>query len=195
MDRSAVNIVEVPPPEMPAALASAQIDGYFAGEPFAAKALSDGSAKRFLNVESVWPKFICNVLIVRNELIRDHPQWVGELVADAARSGIWAERHLHEATKIVSGYWGQDPGSILYTFSHPPGRFRFDLYVPVAEELNEVFQEMRGEGLTVSAMSIGAIVEDRFARAVEQDYSGAAEDVFSIKGGHETGPRTQVALP
>ncbi|MGC9967171.1 MAG: ABC transporter substrate-binding protein [Syntrophobacteraceae bacterium] len=195
LDGSGVSIVEVPPPDMPAALASSQIDGYFVGEPFASKALAGGTAKRFLDVESVWPKFICNVLIVREELIREHPQWVEQLVATAARSGIWAESHVDEAIEIVSRYWGQDPADILYAFSHPPGRFRFDLYVPVAEELNEVFQEMRREGLTGTDIDTRAIVEDRFAKAVQQNSAGPPEDVFSIKRGPGTGTRAQVALP
>jgi NitT/TauT family transport system substrate-binding protein len=195
LDRSGVNIVEVSPPEMPAALASSEIDGYFVGEPFASEALAGGAAKRFLDVESVWPKFICNVLIVREELIREHPKWVRQLVATAARSGIWAGGHVDEAVEIVSRYWGQDPGDILYAFSHPPGRFRFDLYVPVPEELNEMFQEMRREGLTGTDIDACAMVEDRFAKSVQQDPAGPSEDVFSIKRDSGTGSQVQVALP
>jgi len=195
LDPSAVNIVEVPPPEMPVALASSEIDGYFVGEPFGSKALANGTGKRFLDVESVWPKFICNVLIVREELIRTHPQWVRQLVATAARSGVWAGGHVDEAIKIVSNYWGQDPGDIQYAFSHPPDRFRFDLYVPVATELNEMLQEMRRQGLVTTDMDTDAMVEDRFAKAVRQDSAGPPEDVFSIKRDPGAGSQAQAARP
>jgi NitT/TauT family transport system substrate-binding protein len=195
LDRSGVNIVEIPPPEMPVALGSSEIDGYFVGEPFASKALAEGTAKRFLDVESVWPHFICNLLIVREELIREHPEWVRQLVAIAARSGIWVREHVDEAAQIVSRYWGQDPGLIVYAFSHPPARFRFDLYVPIAEELSEMLQEMRREGLTNADIDAGAMVEDRFARAVQQDFADPPEDLLSIKPDPSTGSRVKVALP
>jgi NitT/TauT family transport system substrate-binding protein len=195
LDGSGVNIVEVPPPEMPAALAAAEIDGYFVGEPFASKSLFGGFGKRFLDVETIWPKFICNVLIVREELIRKHPEWVQRLVAAAARSGIWAGEHVDEAVEIVSRYWGQDHEVIQYAFSHPPGRFRFDLYVPVPEELNEMLQEMRRDGLTETDMDARTMVEDRFAKAVQQEAAGPSEDVFSIKQDPGTGSRAQAARP
>lgn len=187
-----VSIVEVPPPEMPVALASSQIDGYFVGEPFASKALADGAGKRFLDVESTWPGFICNVLIVREELIRAHAEWVQELVAIAARSGIWAGGHVDEAAQIISRYWGQDLPDIQYAFSHPLGRFRFDLYVPVPEELNEMYQEMRREGLTGGGTDTRAMVEDRFAKAVQQDFTTFG-DIYSIKRDPGTGSRAQAA--
>ncbi len=187
-----VSIVEVPPPEMPVALASSQIDGYFVGEPFASKALASGAGKRFLDVESTWPGFICNVLIVREELIRAHAEWVQELVAIAARSGIWAGGHVDEAAQIISRYWGQDLPDIQYAFSHPLGRFRFDLYVPVPEELNEMYQEMRREGLTGGGTDTRAMVEDRFAKAVQQDFTTFG-DIYSIKRDPGTGSRAQAA--
>jgi NitT/TauT family transport system substrate-binding protein len=192
LDRE-VNIVEVPPPEMPATLASSQIDGYFVGEPFASKALASGAGKRFLDVESIWPGFICNLLIVREELIRSHPQWVQELVTIAARSGLWAGKHVNEAAKIIAGYWGQDSRDIQYVFSHPPGRFRFDRYVPVPEELSEMTEEMRRDGLIMGRPDVGAMVEDRFAKAVQQDFAGPFEDIYSIKRDPGTGSQAQAA--
>lgn len=191
LDPSGINIVEIPPPEMPAALASSQIDGYFVGEPFAGKVLLSGAGKRFLNVESIWPGFICNLLIVRQELIRDHPEWVRELVSASALSGAWAEGHVEEAVQIASRYWGQDPGVIRYVFSNPPGRFRFDMYVPVAAELNELIREMRVDGLSEGNIDAGAMVEDRFAKSVQRDFAGPPTDVFSIRRG--TGSPVQAA--
>jgi NitT/TauT family transport system substrate-binding protein len=181
LDRSGVKIVEVPPPDMPAALAASEIDGYFAGEPFASKSLISGAGKRFLDVESVWPGFICNVLIVREELIQTHPEWVQELVATAARSGLWAGRHIEETAKIVSRYWGQDISLINYTFSNPPGRFRFDLYVPETGEFDEMLREMRLEGFAGGGVDARDIVEDRFAKEVQQDPGGPLENVYSIR--------------
>ncbi|MHC1729228.1 MAG: ABC transporter substrate-binding protein [Syntrophobacteraceae bacterium] len=193
LGRSEVKIVEIPPPEMPAALASSDIDGYFVGEPFACKSFQNGTGKRFLNVETIWPKFICNLLIVREDLIQSHPEWVQKLVDTAAGSGLWAAVNTEEAIKVVSRYWGQDPGFILYSFSNPPGRFRFDLYAPVSEELDELAQEMRREGMIKGNIDVRAMVEGRFAGAVPSDSANRFQQVFSTKPGSGSGSQAQAA--
>jgi len=176
--QSDVNIIEVPPPEMPVALAASEIDGYFVGEPFASKALQTGIGKRFLDVESIWPKFICNVLIVRQELIQAHPEWVQKMVETAIMSGLWAQDHIDEAIGILSGYWGQEPQLLQYAFSNPPNRFRFDLYTPKAEELDEILHGMRREGFVKDNLDAQALVEDRFARA-GGEYNKPSQSLFS----------------
>ncbi|MGA2225663.1 MAG: ABC transporter substrate-binding protein [Syntrophobacteraceae bacterium] len=188
---SDVRIIEIPPPEMPVALAASEIDGYFVGEPFASKALQTGIGKRFLDVESIWPKFICNVLIVRRELIQAHPEWVQKLVETAIMSGFWAQDHVDEAIGILSSYWGQEPQLIQYAFSNPPNRFRFDLYTPKAEELDEILLAMRQEGLVTGKQDFKAMVEDRFAVA-GGEYNKASQDLFS-RLERATGFHTQAA--
>ncbi|MGC9196963.1 MAG: ABC transporter substrate-binding protein [Syntrophobacteraceae bacterium] len=193
LDASRVKIVEVPPPDMPAALASSQIDGYFVGEPFGSEAIVSRIGSRFLDAESIWPKFICNVLIVRTELIRSHPQWVQVLVGMAAASGLWASTHLQKAVGILSTYWGMVPRIIHYSFSHPPGRFRFDLYVPVAGELNEIAREMRRDNLMHKNVNVGEMVDDRFALAARKYFTGSVDNLSSIKWSLEKGLRIQAA--
>lgn len=193
LDVSSVKTVEVPPPDMPAALASSQIDGYFVGEPFGSEAIANGIGKRFLNVEAIWPKFICNVLIVRTQLIRSHPQLVQTLVGLAAASGLWAQSHLQKAEGILSTYWGMVPQIIQYSFSHPKGRFRFDLYVPVAAELNEIVREMCRDNLLQTNVDVGAMVDNRFALAARKYFSGSVDNLSSIKWSLEKGLRIQAA--
>ena len=188
---SDVRIIEVPPPEMPVALAASEIDGYFVGEPFASKALETGIGKRFLDVESIWPGFICNVLIVRQELIQAHPEWVKKLVETAIMSGLWAQDHVEEAIGILSSYWGQEPQLLQYTFSNPPNRFRFDLYTPKAEELDEIIHGMRVEGFVKDKLDGQALVEDRFAGA-GVEYNKAYQGLFS-RLESATGFQTQAA--
>jgi NitT/TauT family transport system substrate-binding protein len=186
-----VHILEIPPPEMPAALASGQIDGYFVGEPFASKSMQSGAGKRFLDAETIWPKFICNLLIVREELINAHPEWVQKLVSTAARSGLWAQNHVEETVKIVSSYWGQDPQFIQYVFSNPSNRFRFDLYTPIPEELDEMAREMLLEGLIGRNLDARLMVEDRFAKSAAKGPFTPSQDIYSIKLDTATGIQVQ----
>lgn len=191
LNESQVQILEVPPPEMPAALASSEVDGYFVGEPYAGKSMEIGTGKRFLDVESIWPKFICNLLIVREELIKSHPEWVQKLVSTAAMSGLWAQDHIEETVKIVSGYWGQDPQSVLYVFFNPPNRYRFDLYTPISEELDEIVREMFIEGLAGKQLDARLMVEDRFAREAAKGTFNSSRDIYSIKLGTASGMQAQ----
>lgn len=193
LNESQVNIMEVPPPEMPVSLASGEIDGYFCGEPFPSKALMSGSGKRFLNAESVWPKFICNLVIVREELIRSHPNWVQGLVSMAAKAGVWAENHTEETIKILSQYWGQDPSIVRYALTTPPGRVRFDLFVPRIEEFDEIAREMQREGQLGKNVSVSAMVEDRFAVSVKPESYSPNDEVFSIKREPGAGSQAQAA--
>lgn len=167
LDETSVSIVEVPPPDMPVALATGSIDGYFVGEPFASTSLKSGTGTRLLNVEEIWPKFICNLMIVQEDLIMSRPEWVQQLVSAAVRSGLWAQGHIDEVVQITSKYWGQDPEVIRFAFSEPRGRIRFDMYLPVEEELREIGCEMQQAGFIQGELKLSGIVDDRFARRVD----------------------------
>jgi NitT/TauT family transport system substrate-binding protein len=178
LDQQAIRIEEIPPPDMAPALAAGAIDGYFVGEPFASKSLYAGSARRFLNVEDIWPGFICNLMIVRDDLIRAHPQWVQTLVGSAVRSGLWADKHAEEAVELASKYWGQDPNVVRFAFTNPPGRVRFDLSTPRLEELQEMAQEMVHSGLLERLPDLRGLVDDRFALAADTRQVAAVEQIM-----------------
>jgi len=166
LDPQAIRTVEIPPPDMPSALAANGIDGYFVGEPFGSKAIQSGIGRKLVQVEDIWPKFICNLVIVRDDLVKSHPEWVQTLVSASVRAGFYARDHLEETETLLCRYWGQDPRVISFTFSNPPGRFRFDLYVPLRGEMDEIAREMQLAGLLDGRFDPGEMVDDHFARAV-----------------------------
>src|SRR5712671_2984426 len=86
-----IRFVELPPPDMPGALAARAIDAYFVGEPHAAKAELDGSGRVLYHAKDIWPHFISCVLVVTEKLIRERPEVVRDLVRGIAESGEWAE--------------------------------------------------------------------------------------------------------
>ncbi len=116
----AINIVEMNPPDMASALASGALDAYFVGEPFAAQTIVSGDAQVVNYVEDIWPQFICNLVIVRQDFIGKRPRAVQQLVQTAMRSGIWAEQHPDEAAAIASRYWNQPTDLIRYALTTPP---------------------------------------------------------------------------
>lgn len=58
-----VNVVELPPAEMPSALVTGQISGYCVAEPFGALAVSKGFARVLCRSEELWPQSICCALV------------------------------------------------------------------------------------------------------------------------------------
>ncbi|MEJ2639590.1 MAG: ABC transporter substrate-binding protein [Desulfosarcinaceae bacterium] len=158
-----INIVEMNPPDMAAALSSGALDAYYVGEPFAAQTLKSGDARLVHYVETVWPGFICNLMLVKGSLIDRHPEEVQQLVTGAVRSGLWAKDHLGEVADVAAKYWNQDPELIHYAMNTPEKRIVFDQYTPKEQELQHIDNLMRRFGLTASA-DIEGLVCDRFAR-------------------------------
>lgn len=158
-----INIVEMNPPDMAAALSSGALDAYYVGEPFAAQTLKGGDARLVHYVESVWPGFICNLMLVKGSLIERYPQEVQQLVNGAVRSGLWAKAHLKAVADVVSEYWNQDPELIHYAMNTPEQRIVFDQFTPKKAELQFIGKLMRRFGLTTST-DIEGLVCDQFAR-------------------------------
>jgi NitT/TauT family transport system substrate-binding protein len=158
-----LKIVEMNPPDMPSALSSGALDAYFVGEPFAASTVKTGQAKVLHYVEQVWPGFICNLLMIRQDLIDAHPQWAQDLVEGAARSGYWARSNPEEAAKIVATYWNQKPELVDYALRTPPNRIVYDRFVPKYEEMQFLADQMVRFGLIKNG-NIEGLIDDRFAK-------------------------------
>jgi len=89
-----VVIVEMAPPDMPAALYANAVDAYCTGEPFGAAAQSAGYARPLRMTRDEWPKYICCVLTVRDELIAANAPMVQDLVNQILGAGLWLDQGL-----------------------------------------------------------------------------------------------------
>ncbi len=164
MTGPALNLVEMNPPDMPAALAVGALDAYFVGEPFAAKSVTAGDAEPLFYVEQVWPDFICNLMIVRRDYINRYPERVQSLVQGAVRSGLWAKDNQAEAARIVSGYWNQSAELIQYSMNTPPNRIVYNKYTPQESEIQYLADLMVKYDLLKSA-DIAGLVDASWAGA------------------------------
>jgi NitT/TauT family transport system substrate-binding protein len=180
MDESAIRVVEMPPPDMAAALQNGSLDAYFVGEPFAARSVKAGLADVVEYVEDGWPGFICNVMIVHDDLIAREPELVRRLVHGAVRASLWASRNRRQAVAIASRAWGQPPDLLAYAMDTPPGRIVFDRGVPKEAEVRELFDEMARMGLVEKgkASVVGDVVDGSFAQSATAD--GLTADVRSV---------------
>src|SRR5215510_9730174 len=114
-----IRFVELPPPDMPAALGAGAIDAYFVGEPHAAKAELDGTGRVLYHAKDIWPHFISGCLVVTERLIQTRPEVVADLVRGVAESGEWAETNREQAARVVSPYFRQDERLVRHVLTQP----------------------------------------------------------------------------
>ena len=162
VDPATVRFVELPPPDMPGALASKAIDAYFVGEPYAAKAELAGTGRVLYYAKDIWPHFISCVLVVRDELIAEHPEIVHDLVRGIAESGEWAERHRMDAARLVSPYYRQDRKLLEFVLTQPPDRVSYRQLTPTDEDLRAIMHYAIKAGILRKEIPLGDIVDRRF---------------------------------
>lgn len=124
-----VEIIEMPPPDMPAALYSKAVDGITSGEPFMAQTEMDGYGRVLYQAKDIWPDFISCVLVVSQKTIDERPELVQKLVDGIAKSGMWLEggmdHRMAAAQAVATGYYNQDPRLLSFVLSKPPDRVKY----------------------------------------------------------------------
>lgn len=124
-----VEILEMPPPDMPAALYARAVDGITSGEPFMAQTELDGYGRILYLTKDVWPEFISCVLAVREDVLQTRRAQIQALVDGIARSGVWLDQrmdHRMQAAQFVSRYYyNQDPRLLEFVLRKPPDRVKY----------------------------------------------------------------------
>src|SRR5215469_4308734 len=164
-----VQIVEMAPPDMPAALYANAVDAYCTGEPFGAAAQEAGYARPLRMTRDEWPKYICCVLTVREELIKQQPDRVQDLVNQILGAGLWLDQkpqHRETAVQIASGpkYFNQDPKMIRFVMQNPSDRVTYGDLRMIRSEFEELMQLSVAAGNLKHPVPYETYVDDRFAR-------------------------------
>ncbi|MGI8566332.1 MAG: ABC transporter substrate-binding protein [Pyrinomonadaceae bacterium] len=157
-----INFVELPPPDMPGALAVKAIDAYFVGEPHAAKAELDESGRVLYHAKDIWPRFISCVLVVHEKLIRERPETVRDLVRGIAESGEWAEQHRLEAAKVAAPYFRQDEKVVRYVLTQPPDRVSYRMLTPTDEDLQQIHDMAIKAGILEKPIAMKDLIDRQF---------------------------------
>jgi NitT/TauT family transport system substrate-binding protein len=157
-----IRFVEMPPPDMPGALAAKAIDAYFIGEPHAAKAELDGSGRVLYHAKDIWPKFISCVLVATEKLIKERPELMRDLVRGIAESGEWAETHRIEAAKVAAPYFRQDEKVVRYVLTQPPDRVSYRMLTPTDEELQQIHDMALKAGILERPIEMKDLIDRRF---------------------------------
>jgi NitT/TauT family transport system substrate-binding protein len=163
--RDEFKFMELPPPDMPSALAAGAIDAYFIGEPHAAKAELDGTGRVLYHAKDIWPQFISCVLVVHEDLINKNPAVVKDLVRGIAESGEWAETHRLDAAKLVSPYFRQKEKVVKYVLTQPPDRVSYRMLEPGDVEMQKIADMAHKLGVLKVRQNAKEIVDRSFIPA------------------------------
>ena len=146
-----VDLVEMPPPDMPAALYAKAVDAISSGEPFMGQTELDGYGRVLWLTKDVWPNFISCVLAVHEDMIRNRRDTVQQLVDGIAKSGKWIDRsmeHRMETAQFVGRfYYNQDPRLLSFVLSKPPDRVKYTNLAVRRSDFEEIEQLGRAAGI------------------------------------------------
>ena len=167
-----LEIVEMPPPDMPAALYANAVEAYCTGEPFGAAAQSAGYARPLRMTRDEWPKYICCVLTVREELIAENPAMVQNLVDHVLGAGAWLDQapaNREKAVQIAAGqtYFNQDPKIIRFVMQNPTDRVTYGDLRMIRSEFEELMQLSMQAGTIKHPIPYEKYVDERFAHAAK----------------------------
>jgi NitT/TauT family transport system substrate-binding protein len=162
-----VNIVEMPPPDMPAALYSEAVDGITSGEPFMAQTEMEGYGRALYQAKEIWPNFISCVLVAHEDAIRENPEWVQRMVDGIARSGKWLEagmeHRMQAAEDISQQYYNQRPELLRYVLSEPPDRVTYSSLALSKKDFEQIEQLAREAGIIGASMKFEDYADTQFS--------------------------------
>ena len=167
-----IQIIEMAPPDMPAALYANAVDAYCTGEPFGASAQRAGYARVLRMTRDEWRNYICCVLTVREELIQQNRPLVQDLVNHVLGAGVWLDtkqENRNKAVAIAAGkkFFNQDPNIIQFVMDHPTDRVTYGDLRMIRQEFEELMQLSMEAGTIKHPVPYETYVDESFARAAK----------------------------
>ncbi|MEJ2407415.1 MAG: ABC transporter substrate-binding protein [Candidatus Thiodiazotropha sp.] len=97
-----VNLMIMPPPDMPPALAAKKIDAFIVAEPFNAfgELKAGGKVLRFTG--DMWENHPCCVVCMNEQTVNAKPEWTQKVMNAIVRAEIYAQEHKEEVALMMS---------------------------------------------------------------------------------------------
>ncbi len=167
-----IEIIEMAPPDMPAALYAKAVDAYCTGEPFGAAAQRAGYARPLAMTRDKWRNYICCVLTVREELIKENRPLVQELVNYVQAAGSWldsapANREKAVVLAAARKNFNQDPNIIRFVMQNPADRVTYGDLRMIRAEFDELMKLSLEAGTLKRPVAYESYVDESFVRAIK----------------------------
>ncbi len=166
-----IEVIEMAPPDMPAALYARAIDGYCTGEPFGAAAQRAGYARPLSMTRNEWRNYICCVLTVREELIQTQRPLVQELVNYVQAAGNWLDAspvNRSKAAHIAANkkFFNQDPNIIKFVMENPQDRVTYGDLRMLRPEFDELMKLSVEAGTLKRPVAYEQYVDNSFVKNI-----------------------------
>jgi NitT/TauT family transport system substrate-binding protein len=170
MEITDIELMEMPPPDMPAALYAKAVDAYCTGEPFGAAAQEAGYAMPLRMTRDEWRNYICCVLTVRQELIQSSGPLVQDLVNYVQSAGVWLDAqqpNRDKAVEIAAGkkFFNQDKKILQFVMENPTDRVTYGDLRMIKAEFDELMQLSIEAGNLKAPVPYEQYVDERFVKA------------------------------
>ena len=165
-----VEVVEMAPADMPAALYVKGIDAYCTGEPFGAAAQKGGYARVLSMTRDEWPRYMCCVLTVREELIATNRALVQNMVDYVLSAGRWLDARRENRDRAVEiaaqpRFFNQDPEILRFVMDNPEDRVTYGDLRMVPREFDELMEQAVAAGTLKQPVEFSKYVDESFSRA------------------------------
>lgn len=167
-----IQIIEMPPPDMPAALYAKAVDAYCTGEPFGAAAQRAGYARPLSMTRDEWRNYICCVLTVREELISTNRPLVQDLVNHVQAAGNWLDAtpaNRARAVAVASGrkFFNQDPNVLKFVMENPADRVTYGDLRMIRPEFDELMKLSIEAGTLKRPVAYESYVDESFVKNIK----------------------------
>lgn len=159
-----VKLIDMAPPEMVNALSTGKIEAFIVAEPFGGQAEIQKVGKVLVLSKDIWQDHICCVLNMQEEVIKQYPESVQELVNSLVAAADFIENNPAEAAKLSTNYLGQKPEVIQHVLTNPKGRVTFRDLIPQAKDFTATQDYMLQYKITADQLDVAQYIDDRFAR-------------------------------
>jgi len=96
------NLRILPPPEMPAALASQKIDAYIVAEPFNAMGEIKAGARMLRFTGDIWKNHPCCVICMHEQATTEKQEWTQKVMNAVVRAQVYASQNKAEVARLMS---------------------------------------------------------------------------------------------
>lgn len=167
-----IEVIEMNPPDMPAALYAKAVDAYCTGEPFGASAQRAGYARPLAMTRDEWRNYICCVLTVREDVIRTRRPLVQDLVNHIQAAGNWLDQspaNRDKAAGIAGGkaFFNQDPKIIKFVMENPQDRVTYGDLRMIRDEFDELMQLSLEARTLKKPIAYERYVDDSFVKSIQ----------------------------
>ena len=117
-----------------------------------------------------WRNYICCVLTVREELIKENRPLVQDLVNQVLGAGVWLDAQQANRDKAVAiaagrSFFNQDPNILRFVMENPTDRVTYGDLRMIRSEFEELMRLSLEAGTIRHPIAYETYVDDSFAHA------------------------------